>query len=58
MNNENIDNTIYTARINIAKKFSENFKRNNRKNIKELSKLLCDREQILNGNLDVAKKYI
>ena len=58
MNNENIDNTIYIARINIAKKFSENFKRNNRKNIKELSKLLCDREQILNGNLDVAKKYI
>ena len=57
-NNENIDAIIYTARINIAKKFSENFKRNNRKNIKELAKLLHDREQILNGNIDVAKKYI
>ena len=58
MNNENIDNIIYTARINIAKKFSENFKRNNRENIKELTKLLYDREQILNGNVEVAKKYI
>ena len=58
IDNENIDNIIYTARINIAKKFSENFKRNNRENIKLLAKLLHDREQILNGNLDVAKKYI
>ena len=58
MNNENIDNVIYTARINIAKKFSENFKKNNKENIKELAKLLHDREQILNGNVDVAKKYI
>ena len=56
--NENIDNIIYTARINIAKKFSENFKRNNRENIKALAKLLHDREQILNGNVDIAKKYI
>ena len=58
IDNENIDKIIYTARINIAKKFSENFKRNNRENIKVLAKLLHDREQILNGNADVAKKYI
>lgn len=58
MNNENIDNIIYTARINIAKKFSESFKGNNRENIKELAKLLYDREQILDGNVAVAKKYI
>ena len=58
IDNENIDNIIYTARINIAKKFSENFKRDNRDNIKDLTKLLYDREQILNGNVDVAKKYI
>ena len=58
IDNENIDNIIYTARINIAKKFSENFKKNNRENIKALAKLLHDREQILNGNVDIAKKYI
>lgn len=58
IDNENIDNIIYTARINIAKKFSENFKTNNRENIKALAKLLHDREQILNGNVDIAKKYI
>ena len=58
IDNENIDKIIYTARINIAKKFSENYKRNNRENIKKLATLLHDREQILNGNIDVAKKYL
>ena len=58
IDDENIDKIIYTARVNIAKKFSENFKINNRENIKVLAKLLHDREQILNGNVDVAKKYI
>lgn len=55
---DNIDNIIDTARINLANKFSKEFKANSRKNVKELTKLLYDREQILNGNIDIAKKYI
>jgi len=53
-----IDNIIYLARINIAKKFSQKFKGNSKENIKELTKLIYDREQILSGNIDIAKKYI
>lgn len=55
---ENIDYIIDSARINLARKFSQKFNSNHRQNIKELTKLLSDREQILNGNIDIARKYI
>ena len=55
---ENIDELIYTARINLAKKFSKEFNINKKDNIEKITELLYNREQILNGNLDIAKKYI
>lgn len=62
----NIDDIIYEARIGVAKDFAQKFyasslddgKKENENSTKSLAEILLDRKKILEGDLEIAKKYI
>ena len=65
----NIDDIIYEARIGVAKDFAQKFyastldsadsnEKNDTNSSKSLAEILLDRKKILDGYINVAKKYI